>query len=148
MATIKKTAGAEKAADKKTAVKKAAPVKPAVAESTAGTEPAAPVKPAATEPAAGTEPAATEAKELSEQKEGAATKAGDDNLLDKSATANSDALHEAMKPYVDSYPGEKMFFITSDGQVFLGANKTLAEEHQQGIDKTQTLTQYGVLVVE
>ena len=127
MATIKKTAGAEKAADKKTAVKKAAPVKPA-----------------ATEPAAGTEPAATEAKEPAEQKEGAATKAGDDNLLDKSATANNDALHEAMKSYVESYPGEKMFFITSDGSVFLSANKTLAEDHQKYVDSKKAVQTFEV----
>lgn len=42
-----------------------------------------------------------------------------------------DKLKDILKPYVNAYPNNKVFHITSDGQVFLNENKADAESHEK-----------------
>ena len=45
-------------------------------------------------------------------------------------------------PYAKAYPGEKIFLVTSDRQVFLLKDKGLAENHQRSLkngEKIQTI---------
>ncbi len=46
-----------------------------------------------------------------------------------------------MKPYQEAYPTNKVFYICSDGQVFLDSNKTDAELHEKTLGGT--LTPFG-----
>lgn len=56
----------------------------------------------------------------------------------------SEELHEQMKPYLEAYPTEKKFLVTSDGQVFLSANEQDAKTHQSTLDKEIELVVYAV----
>lgn len=42
-------------------------------------------------------------------------------------------IAERMRPYLDAYPKETVFFITSDRQVFLSAAENDAINHQRSI---------------
>jgi len=53
-------------------------------------------------------------------------------------------LDELMKPYLKSYPDNKLFFISSDGQVFLKQNKQFAIDHQKSIDPNTEVDEYEV----
>lgn len=59
----------------------------------------------------------------------------------KKSTKN---LDEQMKPYLKAYPNEKIFWVSSDGQVFLNANKSDAGYHQKRLDAKVELTEYVV----
>lgn len=52
---------------------------------------------------------------------------GNDDKEDK----KGEKLKAIMKPYVSTYPNNKVFHITSDGQVFLNENKIDAETHEK-----------------
>lgn len=56
------------------------------------------------------------------------------NNNDKPVTVN-----EKMEVYVNCYPNNKVFYITSDGQVFLETNKNDAQNHQNYLDKSKEL---------
>lgn len=71
--------------------------------------------------------------ELGEGKENSAPKPGDE------AKAK---LDERMAGYKKHYPKEKMFFLTSDGQVFLSASKLDAINHQKTIDPDKEVQEY------
>ncbi len=43
-------------------------------------------------------------------------------------------LMAKMQPYITAYPTNKTFYITTDGQVFLEANKGDAKAHQRTLD--------------
>jgi len=53
-------------------------------------------------------------------------------------------IPEKLQSYVESYPNEKTFYITSDGQVFLSQNKKEAETHQKFIDPDKTMDTFDV----
>jgi hypothetical protein len=53
----------------------------------------------------------------------------------KEKRTEKEKLADKLKPYLEAYPNEKAFHLTSDGQVFLGADLILAREHQRGLDK-------------
>lgn len=53
----------------------------------------------------------------------------------------SKELIEKMLPYQEAYPANKVFYITSDGQVFLDSNKLDAELHEKTLGGT--LTPFG-----
>lgn len=48
----------------------------------------------------------------------------------------SKELVEKMLPYQEAYPNNKIFYITSDGQVFLESNKVEAELHEKTLGGT------------
>jgi hypothetical protein len=58
----------------------------------------------------------------------------------KADTGNQDKL----KSYLEAYPHEKTFYISTDGQVFLSKNKKEAETHQKFIDNEETLSTVNV----
>jgi hypothetical protein len=51
------------------------------------------------------------------------------------AETEEELIAELMGPYMEHYPDEKMFYITSDLNVFLQANNGDALNHQRSIDK-------------
>ena len=53
-------------------------------------------------------------------------------------------LDEQMKPYLKAYPKEKLFWVSSDGQVFLSSNLSDAQWHQKHLDDKKALTEYTV----
>ncbi|MEG1763345.1 MAG: hypothetical protein RR256_07040, partial [Bacteroidales bacterium] len=48
-------------------------------------------------------------------------------------------IPEFMKGYLKNYPGEKVFYITSDKQVFLEKDHSLAVLHQASLKNEQKL---------
>jgi hypothetical protein len=54
-------------------------------------------------------------------------------------TEKESKLNEKMKSYISSYPQNKKFFITSDGQVFLEKNEREAQENQKFIDPNKSV---------
>lgn len=65
-------------------------------------------------------------------------KVGDEIDIPKPANE----FDELMKPYKAAYPANKIFFISSDGQVFLENKKLEATEHQSNVDKEVKLVEY------
>lgn len=55
---------------------------------------------------------------------------------------NPEWVAEKISPYLLAYPGESVFFIASDGQVFLETSKNDAINHQHRIDKEQSFITY------
>jgi hypothetical protein len=55
---------------------------------------------------------------------------------DTPATDFKSLMADYMEDYVKAYPGEKVFYISSDRQVFLAANKADGLAHQNQLDKT------------
>lgn len=51
----------------------------------------------------------------------------------KHNAVDAEWLAEKIEPYLVHYPGEKVFHITNDGQVFLDGNKMCAVDHQRTI---------------
>lgn len=51
---------------------------------------------------------------------------------------------EIIKPYLESYPNENEFYITSDGSVFLRGNAADANVHQKFLDPTQQVVVFTV----
>jgi len=51
-------------------------------------------------------------------------------------------LKEKLTPYFDVYPKEKMFHITSDGQVFLEKSHNDAVNHQRLYDHTKKVVSF------
>ncbi len=45
-----------------------------------------------------------------------------------------EALVAKMQPYLKAYPNNKTFYVTTDGQVFLEANKGDAKQHQRTLE--------------
>lgn len=45
-----------------------------------------------------------------------------------------EALVAKMQPYVKAYPNNKTFYVATDGQVFLEANKGDAKQHQSTLE--------------
>lgn len=57
-------------------------------------------------------------------------------------SANRKKQANFIAPYAKAYPGEKIFLVTSDRQVFLLKDKGLAENHQRSLkngEKIQTI---------
>ncbi len=54
-------------------------------------------------------------------------------------TKETSELYEKMKSYISSYPQNKKFFITSDGQVFLEKNEREAQENQKFINPNKSV---------
>ena len=52
--------------------------------------------------------------------------------------------HMDMAPYLETYPDEKQFWISSDGSVFLNKNQRDAVVHQKFIDPKKELIGYTV----
>jgi plastocyanin len=66
-----------------------------------------------------------------------ADKKGKDNVKPLEPKASKE-LVEKMKPYLEAYPQNKVFYIASDGQVFLEGNKIDAEMHEKTLGGTIT----------
>lgn len=89
-------------------------------------------------------------KDIEENPELAASglKAGDTVSIPASALLSMD--HTVVKrqidmlPYLRNYPGEKKFYISTDGQVFLAAYHQEAKAHQAFIDAERKLDVYEV----
>jgi hypothetical protein len=56
----------------------------------------------------------------------------------------NEELDKLMEPYLKAYPKEKCFYLTSDGQVFLSANKAFANDHQKFLNKNKEVVEYLV----
>lgn len=52
---------------------------------------------------------------------------------EKANAADGTWVSEKLTPYLQAYPAEKEFHITSDGQVFLGKDLMYAKVHQQSL---------------
>lgn len=59
-------------------------------------------------------------------------------------TGISEWLIEKLTPYLEVYPTEKLFYITSDGQVFLEKSHNDAVNHQRRLDKTKEVISFVV----
>lgn len=57
---------------------------------------------------------------------------------------NEEIIAELMAPYLEHYPEEKTFYITTDFNVFLSAGKKDAETHQNAIAKDVDLVVFTV----
>jgi hypothetical protein len=44
-------------------------------------------------------------------------------------------IADKISPYIEAYPNETCFLISSDGQVFLGISRSDAENHQRRIKR-------------
>lgn len=51
--------------------------------------------------------------------------------------SKEDKIPVYLRPYVKAYPSEKTFHVTSDHQVFLEKNKSLAVLHQKSINSNE-----------
>lgn len=45
------------------------------------------------------------------------------------------SIPQGMKPYFDNYPANRVFYRTTDGQVFLEKDQHLAANHQRSLKK-------------
>jgi phosphopentomutase len=63
-------------------------------------------------------------------------KKGKDNVKPLEPKASKE-LVEKMKPYLEAYPDNKIFYISSDGQVFLESNKVDAELHERTLGSSK-----------
>lgn len=79
------------------------------------------------------------------------TDKGDATKMPGAATPNDSAaktknpkkeLDAKMKPYVEAYPANKTFYITTDGNVFLEANKQDAYAHEKTLGKDGEVDTY------
>jgi hypothetical protein len=74
--------------------------------------------------------------------------ANDEMILDEQDDEDSvkvkakEMLDEFMEPYLSAYPNEVMFFITTDGHVFLSSSENDALNHQRRIDNTKEPIEY------
>jgi len=66
----------------------------------------------------------------------------DEEKADEEAVENF--VKELIKPYIESYPGQKRFHITTDGQVFLDANHHDAMHHQKSLKEDRAHIVYDV----
>jgi hypothetical protein len=57
-------------------------------------------------------------------------------------TGTDEWLTEKLTPYFDAYPNEKLFHITSDGQVFLEKSHNDAVNHQRLYDHTKKVVSF------
>lgn len=84
-----------------------------------------------------------EVKTAETVKENSADSAPEDRKAkEKTKESKEDKIPVYLRPYVKAYPGEKAFHVTSDHQVFLEKNKSLAVFHQKSIssnEKVQTI---------
>lgn len=84
-----------------------------------------------------------EVKTTETVKENSADSAPEDRKAkEKTKESKEDKIPVYLGPYVKAYPGEKAFHVTSDHQVFLEKNKSLAVFHQKSInssEKVQTI---------
>lgn len=53
-----------------------------------------------------------------------------------------DESEEYMQPYLSAYPDEIVFFVATDGQVFLSTAENDARNHQRKVDHTRELFEY------
>lgn len=66
-------------------------------------------------------------------------------VIDNGQEVNTNEwLMEKLAPYFDAYPNEKLFYITSDGQVFLEKSHNDAVNHQRHYDKTKEVISFEV----
>lgn len=56
--------------------------------------------------------------------------------------SNDHLLDEYMAPYLSAYPDQIVFFLTSDGQVFLSSSESDARNHQRRLDHSHDLIEY------
>lgn len=61
----------------------------------------------------------------------------DKKIKEKTKESKEDKIPVYLRPYVKAYPGEKTFHVTSDHQVFLEKNKSLAVFHQKSISSSE-----------
>lgn len=87
-------------------------------------------------PAAKGKPKTGEASKKAEKPAGSDTTAG--TVVPETATkAEKSAREKMMDHYRKAYPKEKRFHVTSDNQVFLAADESLARRHQKTLDATK-----------
>lgn len=61
----------------------------------------------------------------------------DKKTKEKTKESKEDKIPVYLRPYVKAYPCEKAFHVTSDHQVFLEKNKSLAVLHQKSINSNE-----------
>lgn len=86
--------------------------------------------------------AANESREQSDKTAKVKTKEKQTEKQENKAPANRKKQANFIAPYAKAYPGEKIFLVTSDRQVFLLKDKGLAENHQRSLkngEKIQTI---------
>lgn len=71
-----------------------------------------------------------------------AKKEEDEDVVD--ADTKRGLLKDFIQPYLDNYPNEKEFHITSDGQVFLKENALDAKAHQKQLDSEKEVFVFEV----
>lgn len=56
--------------------------------------------------------------------------------------AKEPSIAAAMQPYIEQYPHNKLFYVCSDGQVFLQSNKQDAVAHQTTLGDVDLLKEF------
>ena len=57
-------------------------------------------------------------------------------------TVTDEWVQQKLAPYLDAFPNEMIFYITSDGQVFLERSHNDAVNHQRFYDFTKTVVSF------
>ena len=65
-----------------------------------------------------------------------------DSFAGKLSPDDQQHLEEIMAPYLETYPEEKEFHVTTDGQVFLKRNEADARHHQKELDPEEEVFVY------